>query len=136
MSCLGLLAEVLEKEKGSSIMEISDFFNTLLGDLIGASPALVFWIAVIILTIVVLRRVGGRAERFLVAGAGIGIAGTLLRIPLGAIVPWLHHQGYSTTYMSSVYTGCRIFLNVISMSAVICFIYAFWLKFRSSLKRW
>ena len=133
---MGLLDKILDKEKGSSIMEISDFFATLLGDLIGAAPALVFWIAVIILAIVVLRRVGGRAERFLVAGAVIGIAGTLLRIPMGAIVPWLLHQGYLTPYMSSVNTGCRVFLNVISMAGVICFIYAFWLKFRSSLKRW
>ena len=133
MSCLGLLDKILDKETGDSIMEISDFFGGWLGDLIGAAPPLVFWIAVIILAIVVLRRVGGRAERFLVIGAGIGIAGTLLRIPMGAIVPWFLHQGYSTTYLSSVITGYRIFLNFISMAAVICFIYAFWLKFRGSL---
>jgi len=113
-------------------MEISIFFSLWLGFLIGASPALVFWIAVIIFATITLRRVGGRAERFLVAGASLEMAGTLLRIPAGAISPWLYHQGYSTAYMSSVSTGCGIFLNVISMAGIICFVYAFWLKFKTS----
>ncbi|MFC2006293.1 hypothetical protein ACFLVG_05025 [Chloroflexota bacterium] len=112
-------------------MEISDFFSLWLGYLIGAAPALVFWIAVIIFIIVMLRRGGGRAERFLLAGASLEITGTLLRIPAGAISPWLFHGGYSTTYISSVTTGCGIFVNVIGMAGIICLIYAFWVKFKT-----
>ena len=112
-------------------MEISVFFSMCLGYLIGAAPALVFWIAVIIFIIVMLRSGGGRAERFLVAGASLEITGTLLRIPTGAITPWLLQKGYSITYINSVTTGCDIFLNVISMAGIICFIYAFWVKFKT-----
>jgi len=112
-------------------VEISDFFGLWLGYLIGATPALVFWIAVIILAAIILRRSGGRAERFLVAGAGIGIAGTLLRIPVSAISPWLFQQDYSHTYISCVSTSCGIFLNIIGMAGIICFVYAFWLKFNA-----
>ena len=112
-------------------MEISDFFSLWLGYLIGGAPTLVFWIVVIIFIIVMLRRGGSRAEHFLLAGASLEITGTLLRIPTGAITPWLFHQGYSTTYISSVTTGCGIFLNVISMAGIICFIYAFWVKFNA-----
>lgn len=112
-------------------METSIFFSSCLGYLIGAAPALVFWIVIIIFATIMLRRVGGRAERFLVAGVGIEMAGTLLRIPMGAIAPWIFHQGYSTTYISSVSTGYGIFLNVISMAGIICFIYAFWVKFKA-----
>jgi len=112
-------------------MEISVFFSMCLGYLIGAAPALVFWIAVIIFFIVMLRRGGGRAERFLIAGAGINIIGNLIRIPMGAIAPWLFHEGYSITYISSVTLGSGIFLNVISMAGIICLIYAFWVKFKA-----
>ncbi len=131
LPCLGILDKILDKETGSSIMEISDFFGLWLGYLISAAPALVFWIAVIVFIIVMLRRGGGKAERFLVAGAGIEITGNLLRIPTGAIVPWLLHKGYSITYISSITTGCGIFLNVISMAGIICLIYAFWVKFKA-----
>ncbi len=131
LPCLGLLDKILDKETGGSIMEISDFFGLWLGYLIGAAPSLILWIAVIVFATIMLRRAGGRAERFLVAGAGIEIAGTLLRIPVGAIAPWLFHQGYSITYISTVTTGSGIFLNVISMAGIICFIYAFWVKFKA-----
>ena len=63
-------------------MDISDFYNVFLGWLIGAAPALAFWIAVIIFAIIMLRRGGGRAERFLMAGAIIKIIGNLLNIPM------------------------------------------------------
>ena len=112
-------------------MDVSVFFSMWLGYLIGAAPALVFWIAVIIFFIVMLRRGGGRAERFLVAGAGINIIGNLLHIPVGAIAPWLFHEGYSLTDIRSVTLGSGIFLNIISMAGIICLIYAFWIKFKT-----
>lgn len=127
----GFLDKIQSKEAGDGIVEIADLFPILLGGLIGAALPLVFWIAAMIFAIIMLRRVGGRAERFLVAGVGIEMAGTLLRIPAGAITPWLFHQGYSTTYINSISTGCGIFLNVISMAGIICFIYAFWVKFKA-----
>jgi len=108
-------------------MDISMF----LGGLVGAAPALVFWIAVIAVGIIMLRRSGGRAERFLVAGASLNIVSSLLRIPVTAITLWLFHEGYSTTYINSVASGCGIFLNVISMAGIICLIYAFWVKFKA-----
>ena len=66
---LGILAEILGKETGDSIMEIATFFGMFLGYFISAIPALVFCTAVIILVKVRLRHGGGRAARFLVVGA-------------------------------------------------------------------
>jgi len=113
-------------------MEVSDFLISSLSYFIGAAPSLVFWIVVFVFTVIILRRSGGRAERFLLAGASLGIAGSLLRVPTGAITFWLFHQGYSDTYIGSVSTGCEIFLNVVSMAGVICFIYAFWIRFKAN----
>ncbi|MFC2005248.1 hypothetical protein ACFLUY_03380 [Chloroflexota bacterium] len=112
-------------------MDNSMFFSLFLGGLIGAAPALVFWIAIIVVTIIMLRRGGGRAERFLVAGVSLNIVRSLLRIPVTAVSLWLFHEGYDTTYISLVTSGCGIFLNVISMAGIICLVYAFWIKFSS-----
>ena len=46
-------------------------FMTVLYGLAAVTPALLFWIIVIILGAILLGRGGGRAERFLIAGAGI-----------------------------------------------------------------
>jgi len=95
------------------------------------APALVLWIAVIIFAVIMLRRGGGRAERFMIAGAGIKIVSNLLRIPMVFIVPWLIDRGYSSDYAISVSTGYGIFLNVIGMAGIICLVYAFWVKFKT-----
>ncbi len=108
-------------------MEISMFLSRL----ISAAPGLVFWIAVIVVAIIMLRRSGGRAERFLVAGAGVHIVSSLFRIPVTAVTLWLYHEGYSTNYISSVSSGCGIFINIISMVGIICLVYAFWVKFKA-----
>lgn len=128
MPCLCLLGEVLGKEAGVSVME---FDNVFLGPLVSVAPALVFWIAVIVLAAIMLRRGGGRAERFLVAGGGLKIIGNLLSIPTVAIVPWLVVRGYSMDSAVSLVEYYGIFLNVISMVGIICLVYAFWVKFKS-----
>ncbi len=99
--------------------------------LASAGPALVLWIAVIIFAAVMLRRGGGRAERFLITGAGIKIIGNLLSIPAAFITLWLVDRGYSMDYASSVSNYCGIFLNIIGMAGIICLIYAFWVKFKT-----
>ena len=97
--------------------------------LTGKAPALALWIAVIIFGIVMLRRGGGRAERFLIAGAGVKILGNLLSVPWVVISLWLHQEDYSITYINSITTVINIFFNIVSMAGIICLIYAFWVKF-------
>jgi len=95
------------------------------------SPALVLWIAVIVFAAVMLRRGGGRAERFLMTGGIIKLAGTLLSIPSLFIMPWLMQRGYSITDANSIISGWGIFLKVIGMAGIICLVYAFWAKFKT-----
>ncbi len=94
------------------------------------APALIFWIAVIIFGIVMLRRGGGRAERFFIAGAGVKILGNMFFLPWLVILPWLHREDYGIISINSISTGIDIFFNVISMAGIILLIYAFWLKFK------
>ncbi|MFC2072671.1 hypothetical protein ACFLUU_08265 [Chloroflexota bacterium] len=111
-------------------MEIATFFSVLLGYAISAIPAVVFWIAVIVFVKVKLHRSGGRAERFLIAGAVLEIISSLLRIPLAGVSPWLFHKGFSMTYISSVTLVFGIIPDVISMVGITFLVYAFWVKFK------
>lgn len=97
--------------------------------LIGSLPALALWIAVIIFGIVMLKRGGGRAERFFIAGGSIKLLGNLLIIPSFIITSRLFNQDYSTDYVNTVSNGISIFRNIVSMAGMICLIYAFWVKF-------
>jgi len=105
-------------------------FTEFLVMLAASAPALIFWIAVVVFAAIMLRRGGGKAERFLVAGGIIKLAGTLLSIPSLFIMPWLIGMGYDTAYANSVTSGWGIFLKVIGMAGILCLVYAFWVKFK------
>jgi hypothetical protein len=94
-------------------------------------PALIFWIAVIIFAVVMLRRGGGRAERFIIAGGGVKIAGTLLGVFGAFLPPWLVERGYDINDAVSVSSGHGIAVNIIGMAGIICLIYGFWIKFKA-----
>ena len=108
-------------------MDISKFLTYLMG----AGPALAFWIAVIIPAAVMLRRGGGRAERFLMAGAGLKVIGSLLIIPMLFITPWLYGGDYSSTFARPVIEGYGIFRNIVGMAGIVCLVYAFRVKFNT-----
>jgi hypothetical protein len=127
MSCLCLLAEVLDKEAGSSLME---FISVFIGGFIGVVPNLLFWMAAIILTAIMLHRGGGRAERFIIAGASLGLFSSLLGIPAAAIVPWLVQGGAAITDASSAAFIYEIVRDVVGMTGIICLVYGFWVKFK------
>ena len=126
MHCLGVLGTVQSKKKGIGMIGIIDYLM-MLGT---SAPALVLWIAVVIFAAVMLRRGGGRAERFMIAGAGLKIISNLLGTLSIFVVPWLVGRGYSIDYTNSVTSGYGIFLNVIGMAGIICLVYAFWVKFK------
>jgi hypothetical protein len=128
MPYLGIPGKVPQEKAGAAVMNM----EMLVGSLVGNSPLLVFWIAVLIFGIVLLKRGGGRAERFLIAGAGVKLAAVILGIPLTNITFWLIREGYSVAYRDSVATGYSVFLDILGMAGVICLIYAFWVKFKAT----
>ena len=110
-------------------MELSDYLVSFLVQLASNAPVLLFWIAVIVIAAAWLKRGGGKAERFIIAGAAIKITGNLLTIPLSFMHLWLRAAGYDLDFITGITSAYGIFLNVISMAGIICLIYAFWVKF-------
>jgi hypothetical protein len=105
--------------------------NTLLiAGLVGVAPGLICWTVIIIVLAVMFKRNRGRAEHLLITGAVFMVVKNLLSVPSAAIVPWLMHNGYAITQANSLVSGYGILGNIISMAGVLCFIYAFWLKFK------
>ena len=101
--------------------------------LINAAPSLVIWIAAIVLATVLLRRGGGRAEKFLLTGAGVMLVSSLLMIPGIVVVPYLVERGAPMTDAASASWSLNLLRNVIGMVGIICLVYAFWVKFKTRL---
>ncbi len=112
-------------------MDISDYSSAFLAASLGTVPYVLFWIVVLVLSVRRLKRDGGRAERFLVAGATIHIINSLLYIPSIIIIPLLVTGDSSFASAGTVYSLYNLGREVISMSGMVCFIYAFWVKFKA-----
>jgi hypothetical protein len=126
MPRLGFLAKVLEKGRGS----VMNILNILI-HLLALTPALLFWIAVIIFGAVMLGRDGGRSERFLIIGASLKIVATILTV----ISPYyLFGRMENTDEIISVFHWKQIFTSIIHAAGITCFIYAFWIKFYGTMK--
>ena len=93
-----------------------EFNSVFVGGLVGVAPNLAGWIAVVILAAIMLRRGGGRAECFIIAGASLKLFSNLLNIAEAASAP------------VSIYVIVR---GVVGMAGIIFLVYAFWVKFKA-----
>ena len=107
-----------------------DILLSIYSMFLGFGIPTLFWIGTLIFGIVMLRRGGGRPERFFITGSALNILGTILRIPV-VHLSWLLIRDYGSDTMKSISFGVGLFIDIISAVGVICLIYAFWLKFNS-----
>ena len=105
-------------------------FSIMLGSLITAAPFLAAWSVAIIMTVIMLRHGGGRAERFLLSGSCLMLVSTLFTVPMAAIVPWLVEGGASRVEAASVISGFNLFRGLVGLVGILCLVYAFWIKFK------
>ena len=105
-------------------------FSIVLSGLINAAPSLVAWIVAIIVAVIMIRRGGGRAERFLLSGSCLMLVSALLSVPIPAIVPWLVEGGASRVEAVSVLSGFNLFRGLVGLAGILCLVYAFWIKFK------
>ena len=111
-------------------MSFSDIGSIIIHNLIPAAPYLAAWIAAIVLSVIMLRRGGGRAERFLLTGSCVMLASKLFSVPIVLIVPLLIDNGWSTDRALPVLSGVSLFLGLVGLAGIVCLVYAFWIKFK------
>ena len=109
-------------------MEISIFT----AGLINTAPFLIVWIAAIVIATMLLRRRRGRAEKFLLAGAGVMLVSSLLMFPGAVISSYLVERGATLTDAASAAWSLNLVRGVIGMAGIICLVYAFWMKFNQA----
>ena len=108
------------------------YTQAVIGGLISSAPSLVGWIVVVVLATIMLRRGGGRAERFLLAGASLMLVQSLIAIPTTALSTWLIvDRGMANVEAASVLSVFGLVRGCIGLAGIICLVYAFWIKFKA-----
>lgn len=107
---------------------MADIIKIIVSGIVPAAPALVIWITAVILTTIVFRRSGGKAERLLLAGAVIYLVSSLLLIP-SPIIFW-EMVSNEPENISTVATWITMIRKIIAMTGLVCFLSAFWVKFK------
>ena len=110
-------------------MDAGDILMMIFFGFLGYGIPVLFWIGTLVFGIVMLRRGGGKPERFFITGAALSLFSTLLRIPTVYFPIWLHDRDYGSDAMSSITLWIGLLINIISALGVMGLIYAFWLKF-------
>ena len=117
-------------------MDFMDYFASAWLGLLSVSPIIVAWIIGIVIAARMMKRGGGKAERLLLIGCCLMLAESLVSPFSTVLMLWLiaeraiSAQGYGFTMSIA-----RIPLAIISLAGIVCLVYAFWIKFRSSLRR-
>ena len=112
-------------------MDTGDVLMMIFSGFLGFGIPILFWIGTIIFGSIMLRRGGGRPERFFITGAALNTLGTLLRIPIVYLPFWISSRSTGVNTIRNINFGVGLAVNIISAVGVICLIYAFWLKFNS-----
>lgn len=108
-------------------MLTSAFFSGFLP----AIPSLIAWTAAIVLSIMMLKKGGGRPEKFLLAGSCLMLVSALIPAPLIALIPSLIAGGATNMQAATVASIFNIASGIFGAGGIICLIYAFWQKFKA-----
>jgi cytochrome bd-type quinol oxidase subunit 2 len=105
--------------------------------ILGALPTFVYlavWSVAVVLAVKMVRRNGGRAERFLLVGVSLmlasSIVGSAWAILYPSLMPKLVETGTDHKIISLIFSAINFVRAFISLGGIICLIYAFWQKFR------
>ena len=108
------------------------YIQAVISGLFSSAPALVGWIVAVVLAVMMLRRGGARAERFLLIGACLMLLASILAIPTSAFGMWLHTSREMTNVQAASWLSIFCLIRgAISLAGIICLVYAFWVKFKS-----
>jgi hypothetical protein len=109
-----------------------DYFVTLWPSLIVRIPVLIAWIVAVILSVRMLSRGGGRAERLLLIGSGLMLANNLISPFTAVLMQWfiVEHRGdfQSIGLISGL---VNMPLGIISLAGIVCLVFAFWARWKT-----
>jgi len=91
-----------------------NYFEVLIPQLLGSIPYLVAWVVALTLAVVMLKRKGSRAERFLVIGCAMMLGSSLLK---SFIYTWLKVSREASNISIAATMGK---ISCLSLAGVVC----------------
>jgi len=108
------------------------YTGAVIGGLLSSALSLVGWIVVVVLATIMLRRGGGRAECFLLAGASLMLLQSLITTLTVALSTWLIVDwGMANVEAASVLGMFGLIRGLVGLAGIICLVYAFWIRFKA-----
>lgn len=100
-------------------------------------PSLLYtaaWIIVVVFSVRMVRD-GGKPETFLIIGACLMLAGSLVTLAVAGLNPWIMFKlveaGTDRASIASVFGAIGIFRACISLAGIVVLVLAFWWKFKA-----
>ena len=110
------------------------YLETVVPALVPKIPALLLWVTGIVLSVLMIRRGGAKAEKLLLAGCAIKFAEQIWSAFRPGVYMMSEPFGASPLnpglpYLIFIWSGVAL-----GLAGFVCLILAFWMKFRSSLR--
>lgn len=113
-------------------MDYVDYFVTLWPSFIVRIPALIAWIVAVIISVHMLNKGGGRAERLLLIGSGLMLANNLLSPFTAVLMQWFIVGNRGDFQSIGLISGLiNIPLGIISLAGIVCLVFAFWTRWKT-----
>ena len=112
------------------LMATSSSVTIANSSLLGQIPEFLAWLVGIVLATFMVRQGGGKAEKLLLVGCSLMFVASLVSPLLGELVQWLRsEEGMSNIATAQTMGLVYLPLAVLDIAALVCLIWAFWLKF-------
>ena len=113
-------------------MNFMDYFTGVGPSFLFQSPVLIAWIVAIIISIRILNRGGGKAERFLLIGSSLMLAQSLINPFTTVLMQWFTVEHRGDIQSIGLISGLvNIPLAIISLAGIVCLVYAFWTRWKT-----
>ena len=109
--------------------------STVVFQLLSHIIPLILWLVALIFAVKMVKMGGGKPERFLLIGASLMLASSVVDSAWAGLTPWLvprlAHTGTDLSSIALIFSVVNFVRSLISVAGVICLICAFWQKFRA-----
>ena len=107
-----------------------NYLDTVVPNLLANIPLLLAWLFGIVLTVVMLRRGGGKAEKLLLTGCSLMFLSVVIRPFLTGLMLWLvAEQGM--TRAGAIGLAFSLPVSITGMAGIVCLILAFWARWKT-----
>jgi len=105
---------------------------------LGFVPSTIYlaaWIVAVVFAVRMVRNSGGKPERFLLIGACLMLASSVIHSAAAGLNPWLMpklmEDGVDLVSIAQVFSAIAIVRGCISLAGIVFLVYAFWKKFKA-----